>query len=135
MNTTIKNWESYKGRIYTTNKRVEVYYNLHKHCFSVKQGGVVVGHCSEIHLRDVQFKVSEAGRQRVIKEQKKNVHATVNGYIRTIDQTNNTKMVNATYNPYRFQQFVFGVDDTPLNWCAYAELKDRKISVSLTGTY
>ena len=135
MSNTIKNWESYKGRTFNIQKRVEVYYNLHKHCFSVKQHGKVIGHCSEIHLRSAKFKVSASGRARVIKEQKKNVHATVSGYIRAVDQTSNTEMVSATYNPYKFQQFVYGVDDTPLNWCTYAALKDRKITVSLLGTY
>lgn len=61
--------------------KVKVYFNLHKHCFSVvslEKGdsyGKVVAHVSEIMLSEVKFKVSEAGRQRVLREKRKNVHA------------------------------------------------------------
>lgn len=60
--------------------RVMVYFNLHKRCFSIKalegaDKGRVVAHARAVSLTDVTFKVSEAGRQRVIREKAKNVHA------------------------------------------------------------
>lgn len=92
--------------------RVFVYYNLHRHCWSVKcterghpDYGRVIAHQDTIHLADVEFKVSEAGRQRVLRERKKNVHAGVQGYI-----ASNLERVyqdgQVTYNPYRFSSFV-----------------------------
>jgi hypothetical protein len=36
---------------------------------------LVVGHALSLRLNNVLFQVNEAGRQRVIKEKKKNVHA------------------------------------------------------------
>ena len=65
---------------------VFVYRNLQKDCWSIRaqQGenrGRVVLHAKAIVLHHPVFKVSEAGRQRVIAEQRKNVHAGVEGYL------------------------------------------------------
>lgn len=65
----------------------DVYLNLHKTGFlSVRAAegpdkGRVVGHVSAIELDGCTFRVSEAGRQRVIRERQKNVHATVRGRV------------------------------------------------------
>lgn len=64
--------------------RVFCYYNLHKAVWSVKalegsQKGRVILHAGEVTLAKCEFKVSEAGRQRVLREKKKNVHAGVVG--------------------------------------------------------
>ena len=78
-------FQSYKGRTIDPAKICRVYRNLHNGLFSVqqKQGNrwLVVGHVSEIVLRDVTFEVNENGRQRVLREQKKYVHAYVCGYV------------------------------------------------------
>lgn len=60
--------------------KVRVYYNLHRHLWSVQgyvkgRGWRIIGHASELLLDNVVFKVSEKGRQRVIREKRKNVHA------------------------------------------------------------
>lgn len=60
--------------------KVFVYYNLHRACWSVKalegeHKGRVVAHAQAVGLDGVEFKVSEAGRLRVLREQRKNVHA------------------------------------------------------------
>jgi len=62
-------------------QRVFVYRNLHQDCWSVKskETGRVVAHADRVELSDVEFKVSEPGRQRVLKEQSKNVHAGLVG--------------------------------------------------------
>tara|TARA_A100001391_G_scaffold205290_1_gene204782 strand:- start:2671 stop:3108 length:438 start_codon:yes stop_codon:yes gene_type:complete len=59
---------------------VSVYRNLHnRHVgYSVKHAGKVRSQRGGVHivqLRDASFKVSEAGRQRVLRENKKYVHA------------------------------------------------------------
>lgn len=64
--------------------KVFVYFNLHKKCFSIKslegpERGRVIAHRHIVFLKDVVFKVSEAGRQRVLREKRKNVHAGVIG--------------------------------------------------------
>lgn len=87
-----------------------IYFNLHKRCLSVqnKVDGVwkVVRHAEQIILTDAKFQVSEAGRQRVIKEQRKNVHAAVVG--NEISQINylDAPKTRAFYNPYKAPTFV-----------------------------
>ena len=64
-------------------KPVEVYRNLHKKCWSVRQRGKVKLHTDYICLKDVEFKVSQKGRERVLREQRKNVHAFIKGFLHT----------------------------------------------------
>ncbi len=66
--------------------KVFVYYNLHKHCWSLKalegkDKGRVVAHADDVMVYLAKCKVSEAGRQRVLNEQRKNVHAGVVGWV------------------------------------------------------
>ena len=58
-------------------KPVKVYKNLHKDCWSIQQNGLVKAHSDEINLFDCKFLVNEKDRQRVIKTNRKNVHAFV----------------------------------------------------------
>ncbi len=88
-----------------------VYYNLHKRTLSIQQKQInpsgnlvwkVVRYSDYIHLKDAKFKVSESGRQRVIKEKKKNVHAYVVG-TEGDGSNGDTKVF---YNPYKHATFV-----------------------------
>jgi hypothetical protein len=97
--------------------KVFVYFNLHRKCFSIKalegpNKGRVVAHRDDVLLFDAAFKVSEAGRQRVLRERKKNVHAGVVGQwdetgtdLITIDRVT-TVGTPITYNPYKYDTFV-----------------------------
>lgn len=53
------------------------YWNIHKKCFSVKYRGKVIKHLHKFYGIGCQFKVSEVGRARVLKEKKKSVHAYI----------------------------------------------------------
>ena len=108
-----------------TAKRAYVYFNLHKKCWSVRQSGRVVDHTNEILLKDCRFMVSQAGRERVLRDKRKNVHAGVSGYV--VDSFGRggwaglTKIV--TYNPYRYKTFVSKLDPTEAVECSdYASL-------------
>lgn len=57
--------------------KIYVYRNLHHKCWSVKYRGLVIAHTPTAFMWDVEFIVNEAGRQRVLKEGVKNVHAYV----------------------------------------------------------
>ena len=61
--------------------KVRIYWNLHKGMWSVQDAKTrrIIGHAFQILVRDAAFTVSEAGRQRVLRERKKNVHAFVVG--------------------------------------------------------
>ena len=93
-------------------KPIEVYRNLHKKCWSVRQRGKVKLHTETICLKDAEFKVSQKGRERVLREKRKNVHAFIKGYIvdprvlNKLDDYGNPKWVDITYNPYKYDSFV-----------------------------
>jgi len=88
--------------------RVKCYWNLHKNTYSVvamegERKGRVVSHEDSIHLEDVFFKVSESGRQRVLRDRVKNVHAYVVGTL-VLDREKLRSFGKCdrrvTYNPY-----------------------------------
>ena len=104
--------------------KVFVYWNLHKKCFSVKcieKGheffGKVIMHAKRVRLSDVTFKVSAAGRARVLRQQRKNVHAGAVGTIKQVYMLHETnemyeldsaygRLYRVTYNPYKHSTFV-----------------------------
>ncbi|AJD82499.1 hypothetical protein SHEEN_81 [Mycobacterium phage Sheen] len=110
--------KSYKGRMITHATEVFVYRNLHRDQWSVRAAsgphkGKVVGHADELVLWGTEFKVSEAGRQRVITEQKKNVHAGVQGFVSEADpDTLTVERRKLSYNPYRSGTFT--VNEVPV---------------------
>ncbi len=98
--------------------KVKVYYNLHKNCYSIvslekENYGRVIKYENCVPLFDAQFKVSEKGRQRVLREQKKNVHAYVKGtWVSKFVPRGAVKL--ATYNPYKYGSFVDATSKKPL---------------------
>jgi hypothetical protein len=110
--------------------RVFVYWNLHRKCFSVKalegaNKGRVVAHVNELLLRNATFKVSEAGRQRVLREKRKNVHAGVAGeWLDGWDLVGCGSRVR--YNPYQGPHFTTAVMGTPVHEAVFVELSVRE---------
>jgi len=98
-----------------------VYWNLHKKCYSVRFRGRVIHRLDRLIGVNVTFRVSEAGRKRVLREQVKNVHAFAvcdtivfcNGYRSNACYTHWERVLTnkspknlATYNPYENATFV-----------------------------
>jgi hypothetical protein len=80
-----------------------------------KSGGPVIGYDTDIHLKDVQFKVQKGGMNRVRKEKRKNVHAGVVGKIISSGGEYNTDgWVLITYNPYKHNSFVEYETEKPI---------------------
>lgn len=81
-----------------------VYRNLHTNTFSIRYKGKVIAHPTTILGTNAIFKVNEKGRQKVLTEKRKNVHAFVvlESYS-LVDSTDFTKEV--TYNPYTMSEF------------------------------
>lgn len=115
-----------------------VYRNLHKEgcVYSIKalEGefkGRIIGYATGVSLFDCTFKVSAAGRARVLREKKKNVHAGVegllfwaHGYERRlcdnpaqsypVKQCRVNNSVRVTYNPYLYETFVDKREQLPV---------------------
>jgi hypothetical protein len=90
-------------------KPIRCYRNLHTGLWSVKQDRVAF-HTNIIYLKNVDFLVNEKGRQRVLAERKKNVHAFVRGYICTPAEFYEVNFGGfgdgVTYNPYKTAHFM-----------------------------
>ena len=94
-------------------KRVQVYYNIRRGDYSVRQSGRVIDHVDSIVLRDVRFNVATAGRDKVRATGVKNVHATVSGYTAFLTDCTNLQSIlkdsncdYVAYNPFKYDSFV-----------------------------
>jgi len=83
-----------------------------------------VMHMEAVNMQDVTFAVQPAGRLKVVNTGRKNVHAFVRGTVLsyvslddpwtyntyhqrlTTDVMSNPKMIEVTYNPYKYDSFV-----------------------------
>lgn len=112
-------------------RRVRVYFNLHTKKWSVQDAKtrLVLFHCTELFLDNVQGKISEAGRQRVLRENRKNVHAFIVGTIVPNDQKcRYWKAI--TYNPYKYDSFVYHNDETRFDCADRAIFTEQGVYVS-----
>ena len=89
--------------------RVSVYKNLHKECWSFKETKpkARVQHADVIVLVDCKFRVGIKGRERVLKERQKNVHARIYGIMPQVETNSELRqgMVEVTYDPYKNPYF------------------------------
>jgi len=111
--------------------KIEVYRNLHKKCFSLRKNGIVIKHLlddEQLFIKDIKFVVRPAGRKKVLREKKKNVHAFVRGYYNAFPGENcvypRFRDVVA-YNPYRADTFM--CRGAPKKTTKNVELKDGKV--------
>lgn len=115
----VKNWDS-----------VRCYWNFHRKLFSVqaKVDGrwLVVAHTAYLELDEATFHVNENGRQRVLRERKKNVHAKIHGRVVAIDQPSlfgKHFYENVTYNPYKNEHFISDITHSKITRCGNLRLR------------
>ena len=121
----------YKSRYLEITKPILVYRNLNKKCLSIKQNGIIVAHADSVTLKSCTFIVNEGGRQRVLTERQKNVHAYIKGFLTEDRGEQLTKEIY--YNPYITNTFVFRDTNNPTStanlirvntkgiWCHFQE--------------
>jgi len=107
--------------------RVAVYFNLHKNIFSIQSRdkenyGKVIDHRESVVLQAPTFVVRQAGRKQTIRENKKNVHAFVVGWLTEGVRSTNPEY-DVTYNPYKHDGFVDKERGTPVKSAAFAVLR------------
>ena len=95
--------------------KADVYRNLHKRIWSVRDRttGLVVKHSQLVYVSDAKFIVQPAGRARVLRERRKNVHAFVRGTVVDFGFPPDWRALlpmKITYNPYKADHF-FAVED------------------------
>lgn len=107
--------------------RVETYFNLHKKCLSYRPSGGKVQHAHTLLLNNVKFAVQPAGREKVLREKRKNVHAFVRGEVAFVrhdisEDDGDLSPANmdrqmyrrVTYNPYMTDSFVYRDTEEPI---------------------
>jgi hypothetical protein len=101
-------------------EKVMVYYNLNKHTFSVTYKNRLITHADYIKLNDIEFRVRQGGREKVIKEKRKNVHSFVIGTLmdyckypcESLPSEPNSHIV--TYDPYKYNSYVMKDTQEPI---------------------
>lgn len=119
--------------------RYETYFNLHKHCLSYRSmtRGGRVQHADVLEFTDPSFVVQPAGREKVLREGRKNVHAFVRGEL--VGMWDEHSPVpddvleiggawrRVTYNPYKYSSFVWADTEEPVARAQRAVLMGRHI--------
>ena len=113
-------------------KKVVVYYNLHKHTFSVRNETKVILHADYVKLGNVEFRVRKGGNERVRAEKQKNVHAFVIGELLDYckypceDMPSEPNNNVVTYNPYKYESFVIKSTEEPIYNAKLVEMINLK---------
>lgn len=113
--------------------KVDVYKNLQQECISVRSRekenrGRVVKHTDEAKIRDVEFVVQPAGRQRVLQEERKNVHAFARGVL-TQRSPPDKPVREVTYDPYQYEHFVERRTENPIQTAEFAVVRPTGVKV------
>jgi len=121
----------YKGREVRPGDLVKIHWNLRTGGWSIiaakgKMRDRVVAHADELRLADVEFRVSEARRQRALETGQHNLHAFAVGTL--VDpgahpkaNANGTIAIRATYRYKRCGTFVTANYEDAVYHAAYAD--------------
>lgn len=107
-------------------KLVKAYRNLNIRdhvAYSVmdRKTGKVIAHEPVVVVSQARLLVSESGRQRVLREKRRNVHAFAEGcWEYPADPPHETEKIR--YNPYLFGSFVRASDEHPVHEADYVVL-------------
>ena len=97
---------------------VQVYRNLHRACWSVRQDGLVKAYTDIVHLTDARFVVNDKGRDRVVLTKSKGVHAWLKGIIHPkperVRAFGDERWRRVVYNPYKNKQFTLAKGSKPI---------------------
>lgn len=89
--------------------KVDVYWNSHKRCYSVRHKGKVIYHWPFLLMKDVEFVVQPAGYRYFQETGKKVVHAFVRGTLADWQKETARHLRKrgevVKYNPRRFDRF------------------------------
>lgn len=82
-----------------------VYFNSRLKCYSIKFPGLSVVHSDRFVCLGARFTVGVSGRNRVLRERRKNVHALIRGDVSTSLPDRYVRRVRVRYNPYECGYF------------------------------
>jgi len=112
---------------------VRVFKNPVRDCYTIMQGFKVLASARQVRLRDATFTVRETGRQKMLREGKRTVHAWINGLL--VDYTHDDEARNLArldgrrvgYNPHRAGNFMDRDNDTPVTEASLVQLDETGV--------
>jgi hypothetical protein len=122
-------WGRYVGH------QVRVYRNLNNGRISVQAQDdqnrwKVVAHVQDLVMCQVSLTVRQSGRQRVIAQRQKNVHAWAEGrLVGVVDEALDCP-INLAYDPYRNSCFVERSSQKPIVQCQALVVRNNRVFVS-----
>ena len=117
-------------------RSVEVYRNLHRNCYSIKQDGLVKAHADELTLNHCTFHVNANGRERVRETKRKEVHAWIKGFLSDIMPVDPPKWFDQVfYNPYKNDTFMHRVETGAMSATFCEIVKANTVTLTPDGVY
>lgn len=110
---------------------VRVFVNPARNCYTIMQGFRVLASARQVRLRDATFTVRESGRQKMLRDGKRTVHAWIVGTL--VDYTHNDEGRELDvldgrrvgYNPHRAGHFMDREDQSPVTEATLVQLDEQ----------
>lgn len=115
---------------------VRVFINPKYGCYTIMQDGRVKASAKQVRLKQAAFTVRESGRQRMLREQRRNIHAYIVGTLLEYIHAEDAKTMGvlpgrgARYNPYRYSTFVDSQTEAPLSLADLVQLDESGVTYS-----
>lgn len=115
------------------NKPVRVFRNWKHDCYSIMQDGRLKASARQLRLSDVEFRVRESGRRRMLRNRRKNVHAYAVGRLLDFVHPDDDRDLEGMsgrgvyYNPYEFPSFVDGETRSPVTFASAAHFDEKGV--------
>ncbi len=101
----------------------EIYYNLNKHVFSIRAKKTPVCYARTVRVDNPKFVVRQGGRNAVLRDKQKNVHAFLKGEMQELTSKPSIDgLRKISYDPYRHGFFFDVYTEEPIHEALYAVL-------------
>lgn len=113
---------------------VRVFRNLKHGGYSIMQAGRLMASARQVRLADVEFRVRESGRRRMLGEGRRTLHAFAVGRLTDWVHADEARDLGAVtgrgviYDPHRFDAFVDRHTEQPVTAANIVQLDERGVT-------
>lgn len=117
-------------------KPVRVFKNWKHNCYGIMQNGLLKASAKQVRLTDVEFRVRESGRERMLRNGRRNIHAFAIGRLTDFVHPNEARNLEGMpgrsvyYNPYQFAAFVDQETQQPVISAEVAQFDEHGVIYS-----
>ncbi|MDH3465953.1 MAG: hypothetical protein OES26_08590 [Gammaproteobacteria bacterium] len=117
-------------------KPVRVIHNWKHDCYSILQNGRLKASARQVRLSDVEFCVRESGRERMLRNQRRNIHAYAIGHLLDFVHPDDDRDLGGMsgrsvyYDPYGFAYFADKDTQAPVNSARIVQFDERGVVYS-----